>query len=128
MLDNFACFLLLSADFFQNLLLQNSFWNTIRVLNCLDPDQDQCSVCIDYQQTTKVTTSKERVVPYKIKLLLRLLLSLILIQISLEHNTKFDLIGHCMKSSFKILYPHLKTVNPDKQTYQDPHFFMHMKN
>ena len=37
--------------------------NTIRVLNCLDPDQDQRfvgpvqTVCKLYQQTTKVGTS-----------------------------------------------------------------------
>ena len=45
-----------------------------RVLNGLDPDQDQRSVgpdlarnrLLNYQQTTKVATSKERVISYEI--------------------------------------------------------------
>ena len=38
--------LLSSGDFFQNCPFQkNSFRNTIRVSNGLDPDQDQRSVC-----------------------------------------------------------------------------------
>ena len=59
--------LLSSADFFSKLhFSKNSFRNTIRVSNGLDPDQDRCSVSPDlgpngYQQTTKVTTSRERV-------------------------------------------------------------------
>ena len=40
--NNFACFFLSSAIFFKNLLfLKNSFRNTIRVSNSLDPDQAQ---------------------------------------------------------------------------------------
>ena len=39
LLGNFSCFLS-SADFFQNqLFFKNSFRNTIRVSNSLDPDQ-----------------------------------------------------------------------------------------
>ena len=51
-----------SADFFQNYLFKNSFRNTIRVSNDLDPDQDRHllvliwvqTVCKGYQQTTLV--------------------------------------------------------------------------
>ena len=40
--------LLLSADFFLNLFFsKNSFRNTIRVSNCLNPDQDLHSVGLD---------------------------------------------------------------------------------
>ena len=61
--------ILLSADFFQNFLFfKNSFVNTIRVSNGLDPDQDRHFVSPgqihivrkDHQPTTKVATSKER--------------------------------------------------------------------
>ena len=46
MLGNFFhFFMLLSfADFFQNQLTKISFWNTIRVSNSLDPDQDRQDV------------------------------------------------------------------------------------
>ena len=37
-LGNFSCFLS-AADVFQNKLLKNSFRNTIRISNSLDPDQ-----------------------------------------------------------------------------------------
>ena len=38
-------FFLLSADFFsQSTFSKNSFWNTIRVANSLDPVQDQQNV------------------------------------------------------------------------------------
>ena len=37
-------FFLSSADYFQNHLLKRSFSNTVRVSNCLDPDQDRRSV------------------------------------------------------------------------------------
>ena len=48
-------------------VLKNSFGNTLRVSNGLDPDQDRHSVVPDlgpnclqrYQQMTKVATSKE---------------------------------------------------------------------
>ena len=62
MLGNFSC-----ADFFQKLhFSKNSFRKTIRVSNGLDQDQNRCSFSPDlgpngYQQTTKITTSKERV-------------------------------------------------------------------
>ena len=38
--------MLLSADFFQNIKIKskNYLWNTIRVSNTLDPDQDRHSV------------------------------------------------------------------------------------
>ena len=36
--------LLSSVNFFQMKFKKKSKWNTIRVLNCLGPDQDQCSV------------------------------------------------------------------------------------
>ena len=49
------------AEIFQN------YRNTIRESNCLNPDQDRCSVgpdlgktvCKGYQQTTKVPASKD---------------------------------------------------------------------
>ena len=42
MLGNFALFLLSSADFFSKLnFSKNSFRNTIKVSNSLDPDQDR---------------------------------------------------------------------------------------
>ena len=69
-------FLLLSADPFKFFKInffssKNSFKNTIRVSNGLDPDQDHSidvlsvlilaqTLCKCYQQMTKVTTSKER--------------------------------------------------------------------
>ena len=40
--SSFSCFLLPSADFFQNLFFQkNSFTNTVGVSNSLDPDEDR---------------------------------------------------------------------------------------
>ena len=59
MLGNFSCFLLSSADFFQNqLFFINSFRNIIRVTNSLDLSVLIWvqTVCKDYQQTTKVST------------------------------------------------------------------------
>ena len=45
MLGNFACFFLLSADFFSRLIFsKNSFSYTIRVSNTLDADPDQQNV------------------------------------------------------------------------------------
>ena len=45
MLGNFFMLLLLSADFFSKLTFsKQSFRNTIRVSNCLDPDQDRLNV------------------------------------------------------------------------------------
>ena len=38
--------LLSSAALFQNQLFKNSFWDTIRVSNSLDPDQDQSFVVL----------------------------------------------------------------------------------
>ena len=41
-------FLVSSADIFSKInLFKNSFGNTIRVSNSLDPDQDRCSVSTD---------------------------------------------------------------------------------
>ena len=51
--------LLLSADFFSKLTFaKNSFRNTIRVSNGLDPDQDRQK---GNQQMTEVAASQERV-------------------------------------------------------------------
>ena len=45
MMGNFACFLLSSADFFsKSSFLKNSFRNTIRVSNSLNPDQARRNV------------------------------------------------------------------------------------
>ena len=64
----FVRILLSSADFFFSKLTfsKQSFRNTIRVSNGLDPDQDRHfvgpdlgqTICKGYQQTTKVTASK----------------------------------------------------------------------
>ena len=64
-------FLLLSADFLQNLpFFKNSFRNTIRVLNSSDPDDDRHSdLCSNglqrqHQESTKVGASKERAMSF----------------------------------------------------------------
>ena len=45
MLGNFSCFCCRLLTFFKNgLFSKNSFKNTIRVSNCLDPDQDRQNV------------------------------------------------------------------------------------
>ena len=57
-----------SADSFLSFFLTNTFMNTTRVSNCLDPDQTDIlsvliwvqTVCKVYQQTTKVDDSIER--------------------------------------------------------------------
>ena len=74
MLGIFFMLSLSSADFFFSKLIyfKNSIWNTIRMSNSLDPDQDRHSVCPDLgayclhkgntQMAKDVTsTSKERV-------------------------------------------------------------------
>ena len=59
--------LLSSADVFTIIFfLKNSFHNTIRVSNGLDPDQVDVLVWVktvfkDYKQTTKLVTSKEKI-------------------------------------------------------------------
>ena len=57
------CHLLISLKI--NVFKKNSFKYTIRVSKSLDPVQDQCFVGFDlgkgYVQTTKVTSSKEKV-------------------------------------------------------------------
>ena len=70
MLGDFLQFYLPSADFFSKLMFsKDSFRNTIRVFNSLDPYQDRHSDVLfwvltvgkGYQQMTKAATSKERV-------------------------------------------------------------------
>ena len=71
MLGNFACFFCRLWIFFKKLTFsKKSFRNIIRVSNSLDPDQAWRFVRLElgpnclhlgYQQTTKVTTSEERV-------------------------------------------------------------------
>ena len=73
MLGNFSCFCCRLLTFFKNGLFQKNLSGTlIRVSNCLDPDQDRqnvgpdlgpdcLAVCKDYQQTTKVAASMEKV-------------------------------------------------------------------
>ena len=58
MLGNFSCFCCDLLTFFKS-----SFKNTIRVSNCLDPDQSVLiqTVCKGYQQMTQVASSKDRV-------------------------------------------------------------------
>ena len=61
LLGNFPCFNLSSADFFQN-----SFWNTIRVSNSLNPDQARHFVWPDLgpnclQRLAADDTSRQRV-------------------------------------------------------------------
>ena len=41
MLGNFSCFCCRLLNFFKNNILNNSFRNTVRVSNGLDPDQDR---------------------------------------------------------------------------------------
>ena len=67
MLRNFSCFC--SSFFFQNQLFKkNSFRNTIRVSNSLNPDQTyvlsfgfEQTVCKCYQQMTNVAASSRRI-------------------------------------------------------------------
>ena len=64
----FCCHL---SPFSKQTFSKNSFMNTIRVSNCLDPDQDQhfvspglgpnCLQGLAYQRMSKVSISKERV-------------------------------------------------------------------
>ena len=75
MLGNFACFFVVCGFFFKINFSKKSLRNTIRVSNSLDPDQAERfvgpdilsgliwvqTVCKDYQQTSKVETSRERV-------------------------------------------------------------------
>ena len=71
MLGNFLYkFVLSSTDFFFKIkFLKNSFRNSIRVSNSLDPDQDQQNagpdldqtVCKGYKPMSKVTAIKEKV-------------------------------------------------------------------
>ena len=70
MLGNFSCFCCHLLIFFKINLSKNSFRNTIRVLNCLDPDQERCFVstylgpnCLQRLSADgkKVTASKKRV-------------------------------------------------------------------
>ena len=66
MLGNFSCFCCRLPIFSKLNFEKNSFGNTIRVSNGLDPDQDECFVSHDldpshlrgYQQMTKVAASK----------------------------------------------------------------------
>ena len=44
LLGNFSCFLPSADFFFKSTFLKNSFRNTIRVSNSLDPDQVPCFV------------------------------------------------------------------------------------
>ena len=68
MLENFACSFLSSFDvFFQNpFCLKNSFRNSIRASNSLDPDQDRYFVCPDLgpnclQRLSAIGTNRQRV-------------------------------------------------------------------
>ena len=64
-----ACRYFLHTLFSKLTFKKNHFRNTIRVSNCLDPDQDRILLVLiwvqtigkDYQQRTKVEASKERV-------------------------------------------------------------------
>ena len=66
MLGNFSCFVVVCWLFSKWTFSKNSFWNTIWVSNGLDQDRDPRTwiqaVCKGYQQTTKVASSKDRVV------------------------------------------------------------------
>ena len=65
--DNSSCFLVISPTLFSKLTLSNnSFRNTIRMSNGLDPDQESVliwvqTVCKGLQKMTKVIASKEGV-------------------------------------------------------------------
>ena len=47
MLGNFLCFCCCLLTFLKFTFSNNSFRNAVRVLNGLDPDQNQCSVAPD---------------------------------------------------------------------------------
>ena len=67
-------FLFLYADFFSKLAFLKHSFNTIRVLNSLDPDQDRQNIGPDlgpncyqgYQQAREVAASKKLIVGYHI--------------------------------------------------------------
>ena len=68
MLGNFSCFFCRLLLFSKLTFQRNSFRNTIRVANSLDPDQARHSgliwvqtVCKDYQQMTKFTAGRQSV-------------------------------------------------------------------
>ena len=66
MLGKCSCFYFSSADFLQNQIFRNKPpRTTISVSNSLDPDQDRHSVAKGYWQTTKLSTSMQRVITGK---------------------------------------------------------------